>query len=262
MKVNNINNRPLVLTIAGFDPCSGAGLTADIKTFEAHKVYGLAVQTGNTVQNHENFAGLHWTEKKLMMAQLRILMESYDFSIVKIGIIEDLDILLQIVEELRLFNPEIFIIWDPVIKASAGFRLHNQINKVSLNDVLHRIDLLTPNTEEAKIIFEFPVEQEDLVSEIQEKINMDHCKVLLKGGHNCGHQSTDYLISRSKVEEFSVDRSQNQGVHGSGCILSSAIAAQLALDEKLEDACQKGQSYISDTINYNNQALAIHNKDA
>ena len=122
-------NRPYVLSIAGYDPCGGAGVLADIKTFETIGVYGLAVTTGITYQNDHKFAGVHWLSKKKIKNQLYPLLEAYKVEYVKIGLIESLEVQSEVIELLLGYNNDIKIIWDPILKASAGFSFHKKISK-------------------------------------------------------------------------------------------------------------------------------------
>src|SRR5688572_10171990 len=116
--------RPFALSIAGFDPSSGAGVTADLKTFEAHKVQGLGVCTAITFQNDNEFDGLEWLTKEKLQAQLEPLFRKFKIRTAKIGLIRNLETLNWLVDYLLSKNPEMRIIWDPFLKASAGFTFH------------------------------------------------------------------------------------------------------------------------------------------
>ena len=143
-------NRPIVLTIAGFDPSGGAGVLADTKTFEQHKVYGFAINTGNTIQTENAFHKIQWTPIDFVLESITTLLDSYAISVVKIGIVPSLDYLRQIVFCLKKHSPSIKIIWDPVLKSSTEFEFLSLKNQKTLIEILQQIVLITPNYNEIK----------------------------------------------------------------------------------------------------------------
>ncbi|MDF9301153.1 bifunctional hydroxymethylpyrimidine kinase/phosphomethylpyrimidine kinase [Tritonibacter mobilis] len=145
-------NRPNVLTIAGFDPSSGAGLTADIKTFESLGVYGLGVCTANTVQNDIEFHACHWISVDIIVDQIHIILERFKIGVIKIGIIENWKILNKILDILLVNNSKLKIILDPVISSSTKFTFH-EVSDIELDKVLEKIFLLTPNFNEIQKIY-------------------------------------------------------------------------------------------------------------
>ena len=140
-----VNNRPYVLTIAGHDPSGGAGLNADIKTMEALGVQGLSVCTAITYQTEDSFNDVAWLSTKKIKKQLMPLLERYQIDFVKIGIMEDISTLKWILRTLRSYNPDILILWDPVLKTSTGFKLQKKISTSTLREILEQIDVFTPN---------------------------------------------------------------------------------------------------------------------
>src|ERR1700756_3795867 len=116
--------RAYVLSIAGFDPSGGAGILADVKTFESNKVYGLGVISANTFQNDEEFNRVDWIPAEKIIEQISILQKRFEFEYVKIGLIENLEVLNKIIEHLKLPTANYRLIWDPILKASAGFEFH------------------------------------------------------------------------------------------------------------------------------------------
>ena len=117
-------NRPYVLSIAGFDPSGGAGILADIKTMEALQVQGFGVATSLTYQNENAFLGLHWISLERIIAQLKPLISIYPISVVKIGLIESPTVLQGLLNYLKENLPSVRIVWDPILRASAGFDFH------------------------------------------------------------------------------------------------------------------------------------------
>ena len=120
--------KPYVLSIAGFDPSGGACIHAVIKTFEAHKVFGLGVTSCITYQNDSKFQGLDWIDADSIIRQIDMLISKYDIGYVKIGLIENFNILEKVINHLIAYNEDIKIIWDPTLKATAGFDFHNDID--------------------------------------------------------------------------------------------------------------------------------------
>ena len=249
------NNRPYVLSIAGFDPSGGAGVLADIKTFEANKVMGLGVCTSITIQNESEFDSLTWVSVEEIKKQIHILTKKYAISFVKIGLIESFDVLVEIIECLKAENSLIKIIWDPILKASAGFDFHRHIETKLLNQILNEIYLITPNLPEAQILFQ------DI--HIKKYLTENHLNthVLLKGGHSNDDFATDILFSQLQTIEIVSPKLPYTAKHGSGCVLSSAITAHLAKGETLENACRNAKKYIKKYLQSTDTLLGIHRID-
>ena len=242
--------RPFVMSIAGFDPSGGAGLLADVKTFEQLKVQGLAVCTAMTLQTESEFFGIKWQPLEDVLNSIHVLMKSYDVKAVKIGVVKDAEFLNEIIKTIKLINPEAKIVWDPVLKSSSEFSFFD-LNTISqLGNVLHQLDLITPNYNEYKVLkengfFENP---------------RNSCAILMKGGHREDNVGTDILLENG--EEISIEPHDRNCVyypkHGSGCVLSSAITAHLALGENLEQACRKGKLYIGKFLASTSALLGFH----
>jgi hydroxymethylpyrimidine/phosphomethylpyrimidine kinase len=246
------NERPYVLSIAGFDPSGGAGILADIKTFEANNVLGMGVVSALTFQNDIEFEGVHWVNVNDMLKQVFILHKRFSFNAVKIGLIKDYETVNTIVTLLSAAMPSVRIIWDPIMKASAGFQFHETIGKEKLFPILKKIYLLTPNTDEIAFLSgsSNPMESAQALS--------DHCNVLLKGGHNESERGTDYLFTRVTRERIEPFEQHVYSKHGSGCVLSSAIAASLAQRNDLITACRDGKKYTEQFLLSNQFLLGTH----
>lgn len=245
-------NRPIVISIAGFDPSGGAGVLADVKTFEQHNCLGMAVVTALTVQTENQFISVNWLPAEKIIEQLKPLMECYNCAVVKIGIIEKMETLSKVVAFLRSQNSNIKIVWDTVLTASSGFNLISKINQEKLKDVLKQIYLITPNTNEALELTNTKEESEAA------KFLSNYCYVLLKGGHSLLHKGTDRLYYEDRVIEFKPSSDLFYAKHGSGCVLSSAIVSHLAIGNDLETSCQNAKLYIEKILNSNPQLLAYH----
>lgn len=232
-----------MLSIAGFDPSAGAGVLADVKTMEQCGVYGFAVNTATTFQNEDQFDGVSWVSFKNIKKQLDPLFRKYKIEVVKIGLIESLEVLEKVILYLLDYNSALKIIWDPILSASAGFDFHSTINKELLEKILRNIYLITPNKPEY-----------DLLNQV--KVST----VLLKGGHS--EVKDDVLILQNKKgeERIVIEGSSNKmnPKHGSGCVLSSAIASYIALGNELPLACIKGKHYVEKILGSNEGLLAYH----
>ncbi|MES2132964.1 MAG: hydroxymethylpyrimidine/phosphomethylpyrimidine kinase [Bacteroidota bacterium] len=246
-------NRPIVLSLAGFDPCGGAGVLADIKTFEQHQCLGMAINTAITRQVEDEFISVEWLSLHTIIDQLKTLTDRYDIHFVKIGIIENLDTLLEVVSYLKQQNKHVAIVWDTVLSASGGFNFIETLDKEKLKALLKNIRLITPNVNEVKKL-------SGLAHETDAAIDLaSYCHVLLKGGHSKENEGVDFLFSGDRVTEIKKQTSKIiYPKHGSGCILSAAITSQLALGNDLETACQKAKQYIETLLNSNSNLLAYH----
>jgi hydroxymethylpyrimidine/phosphomethylpyrimidine kinase len=250
-------NRPIVLSIAGFDPCGGAGVLADIKTMELHQCLGMAVNTSITNQVEDKFISVNWFSTDDIIKHIQTLTNKYKIDFVKIGIVENLHTLHAIVSFLKQQNNTITIVWDTVLSASSGFHLIEAIDKNKLEDVLKNIFLITPNIIEVKKLSGIDNEREAA------NYLSTHCHVLLKGGHSETNKGIDFLFHNKTTTNVTLSVVEgNKNIlypkHGSGCILSSSITANLALGNDLETACQKSKRYIETILNSNTNLLAYH----
>jgi hydroxymethylpyrimidine/phosphomethylpyrimidine kinase len=244
-------NRPIVLTIAGFDPSGGAGVLADIKTFEQHKVYGFAINTGNTIQTENTFHKIQWTPIDFVLESIKTLLDSYSIKAVKIGIVPSLDYLSQIVFCLKKHHPFIKIIWDPVLKSSTEFEFLDIKNQVLLNEILVGIDLITPNYNEMQKLFPY-------FNSHSYTPPSGVGGLLLKGGHNPTEVGVDYLYTQNDIHQYLPKKDNCFEKHGSGCVLSAAITANLALRQNLKTACENAKIYTENYLLSNSTKLGFH----
>ncbi len=246
--------RPIVLSIAGFDPTGGAGVLADVKTCEQLRCLGMAVLTANTNQTETEFLSVKWFDKQVIFAQLQPILNTYEISAVKIGIVENLETLLELLSLVKGAFPAVRVVWDPVLSASAGFELHTSWNEETLDQVLGMIDLVTPNVHEVRKI----TGMEDEIEGAFQLAKSTH--VLLKGGHSTSRPGVDLLFEGGIPREIlsTSDSSEYWAKHGSGCILSAGIACNLALGRNLEEACREAKEYIEKRLSSNEYLLAYH----
>lgn len=244
--------RSIVLAIGGWDPSGGAGLAADIKTLEMNGVVGMGIATAITFQSADRFWGLRWIELKDIVNQFNSIVSQYDIACVKIGMIQDPSIVRELVGRLSALNVRVPIVWDPVLKASAGYEFVSQTKGI-LN-LMDRIALLTPNQMEFQSIFG----EVDAINHVNELIKQNGWgAVLLKGGHAEDHAS-DVLLNGQSCLTIEGQRFDNLGKHGSGCVLSSAIAGGLAKGLSLAQACTEGKRYVERFLLSSSSLLGRH----
>ena len=244
--------RPYVLTIAGFDPSAGAGVLADVKALEANGVYGLAACTALTVQNDVAFERVSWVGLADIQDQISTLLSRFSVGFIKIGLIESLPVLLELMQWLKAHNPTVQLIWDPVLKATAGYEFHQRPDAGLLQAICRELALLTPNRPEALRLL--PAASPEAAAEALAA----WCPVLLKGGHADGDFATDVLLTPEIRYTLASPRLPHGEKHGSGCVLSAAILARLALGDDLPEACWQGKTYTAAFLGSNDSQLGYH----
>ena len=244
--------RPYALTIAGFDPSAGAGVLADVKALEASGVYGLAACTALTVQNDVQFERVSWVGLADIQDQIRVLLARFSVGFVKIGLIESLPVLLKLISWLKAQNPAVQVIWDPVLKATAGYEFHARPDAELLQAICRELALITPNQPEALRLM--PAASPEAAAETLAA----WCPVLLKGGHDTAALATDVLLASGGRHTLSTPRLPHGEKHGSGCVLSAAVLARLALGDDLGAACRAGKAYTAAFLGSNETLLGYH----
>ena len=237
--------RKNILTIAGFDPSAGAGILADVKTITALKGYALSVCTANTIQTDDTFLQCDWVNASFVQTQLEVLVKRFSITTVKIGIIQSPAILFDIVSLIHHYQPTVKIVLDPVLRASTAFSFHSKeatnttnpvVSSFLAPEILKHITVITPNIPE--------LEQLGVSLEVLQQ----HTTVLLKGGHATSPQElgVDFLYPKQTTTSFTL-RPKKPALcfpkHGSGCILSSALATYLAQGYPLLKATLKAKRY-------------------
>ncbi|AWH75224.1 hydroxymethylpyrimidine/phosphomethylpyrimidine kinase [Dokdonia sp. Dokd-P16] len=248
MKTNNY-----ILTIAGLDPSSGAGITSDIKTFEAHQLYGLSVCTAVTVQNDINFKECVWINKAVIISQIETLFERFEITVVKIGIIESWEVLSLVLDKLQMLNPEIKIIVDPIIKASAGFDFHSLEHQDILDKIWSQCYIITPNYDEIQLLYP-DLNIEETIEHISSLTNIH-----LKGGHRKDKTGWDVIYhSKTVVKRIAPKAKKVLQKHGSGCVLSAALASNMMLGQNIEEASMNAKYYTETFLNSTDNLLGQH----
>lgn len=245
-------DRPIVLSIAGYDPTGGAGVLADIKTLEQHACLGMAVITATTVQTEEECIRVEWQTIDQIKSALLPLLENYSIQWVKVGMIENINTLLSICGFLKAKKPGIHIIWDSVIASSSGYPFIANWESPALISLYEMLYLITPNADEVKLLTRNSDEQGAILSIAA------HCSVLLTGGHRQAKQGEDLLLSKKQTIVLPSGVPEFYDKHGTGCILSTAVTANLANGYTLKEACMQAKHYIEQRANTNKNRLAYH----
>ena len=241
---------PVALTIAGSDSSGGAGIQADLKTFAAFNVYGASVITALTAQNTRGVFGIHPVPPAFVTAQVDAVFDDLEVRAVKIGMVAELSIIEAIAAALSRWKPE-HVVLDPVMVASSGDRLLSAEAVESLRkDLIPRASLLTPNLPEAAALLNESVASDEATIRSQGRrlLALGARAVLIKGGHAQGAESIDYLFAGGSVTVLPAPRLATTNTHGTGCSLSSAIAAGLAKGEPLETAVRGAKTWITAAI--------------
>ena len=225
-----------VLSIAGLDPSGGAGLLADIKTYQALRVQGFGIASAITVQNESDLKEIHWLDEELIMAQIDIILNRHAVAAIKIGVTRTQDCLERIIKYLKKQCPSIIIIWDPVFKSSGGFEFWDTVDIEQLSWVLDHIDLITPNLEEYKRLWAGTA-----IENVDCKTN-----ILLKSAGVTNDLVSDQLRWKNKVYHFNTRKLKNHDKHGTGCVLSAALAANTALGYDFLQAYKHAHSLLQE----------------
>jgi hydroxymethylpyrimidine/phosphomethylpyrimidine kinase len=241
---------PIALTIAGSDSSGGAGIQADLKTFAALGVYGASVITALTAQNTSGVTGIHQVPSDFVTAQIDAVFGDLDVKAVKIGMVAQLATMDAIAAGLMRWSPK-HVVLDPVMVATSGDRLlvADAVEGLRIK-LIPRAALITPNLPEAAALLDEPVASSEaaIASQGKRLLALGCGAVLVKGGHGQGTESTDYFVSGNGVAVLPAPRIATKNTHGTGCSLSSAIAACLAKGQDLETAVRHAKTWISAAI--------------
>ena len=241
---------PVALTIAGSDSSGGAGIQADLKTFAAFGVYGASVVTALTAQNTRGVTGIHLVPADFVTAQIDAVFSDLAVNAVKIGMVAQVATIDAIVAGLTQWSPK-HVVLDPVMVATSGDRLlATDAVEALRTKLIPRASLITPNLPEAAALLDEPVALSEAAIESQGKrlLALGCPAVLIKGGHGQGTESIDYLIGGDGIIALAAPRIATRNPHGTGCSLSSAIAAGLAKGEDMETAVRNAKVWLSSAI--------------
>lgn len=238
---------PVALTIAGSDSGGGAGIQADLKTFSSLGVYGASVITAITAQNTKGVRGIQAVSQEIVKGQIEAVFEDLRIDAVKIGMLHNKENVESVANAIDSYCPS-RVILDPVMISTSGSKLmEDEAIESLISELFHRVTLITPNIDEAAFLSGMPIRNEQEMETAAQKLQAMGCRsVLMKGGHLGGQEMADILFAEGEAPLRLVAPAINtQNTHGTGCTLSAAIAAYMALGEKLSEAVQAAKRYIT-----------------
>ncbi|MCR5613843.1 bifunctional hydroxymethylpyrimidine kinase/phosphomethylpyrimidine kinase [Treponema sp.] len=233
------------MTIAGSDSSGGAGIQADIKTMTANGVYAMSAITALTAQNTTGVQGIMNVTADFLRQQIDSCITDIRPDSVKIGMVSQIELIKVIAERLKFYGIKNIVV-DPVMVATSGAKLIDD-NAIDIlkSELLPIATVCTPNIPEAEILSGMKISSADDMEKAARAINEKYsCAVLCKGGHNL-NDANDLLYTGNKATWFNGKRIDNPNTHGTGCTLSSAIAANLAKGASLEESVKNAKDYLS-----------------
>jgi hydroxymethylpyrimidine/phosphomethylpyrimidine kinase len=240
----------IALTIAGSDSGGGAGIQADLKTFSALGVYGASVITALTAQNTRGVTGIHDVPPEFITAQIDAVYSDLQVNATKIGMLSQpaaIEAVAAGLERHKVTN----VVLDPVMIAASGDRLlAPEAIDVLRRVLIPRATLITPNLPEAAALLDAPEAQTEpeMKDQAERLLALGARAVLIKGGHASGAESIDFLVQPTAVAKLAAERIPTTNTHGTGCTLSSAVAAGLAKGQSLTEAVREAKAYVTAAI--------------
>jgi hydroxymethylpyrimidine/phosphomethylpyrimidine kinase len=273
---------PIALTIAGSDSGGGAGIQTDLKTFAALGVHGASAVTALTAQNTRGVSAIHVAPPAIVRAQIDAVLDDFDVRAIKIGMLGSAEVVETVADGLRVswkLAPPLtlplpaggerqgegpgdrplasspakrpFIVYDPVMVASSGDALAGAGFVAAVKArLLPLIDCLTPNLAEAAALLggEVAASEEEMAAQARALLALGPSAVLMKGGHLAGAEAVDLLVTADSARRFAAPRLSSPNLHGTGCTLSSAIAAHIALGADLPEAVAAAKAFVGAAI--------------
>jgi hydroxymethylpyrimidine/phosphomethylpyrimidine kinase len=240
---------PIVLSIAGYDPSSGAGITADIKTIAAHGCYGVTCITSLTVQSTQGVKRVEPVEGRLITDTLQELISDFSIAAVKIGMLGSVEVVRAVAAFLRRY-PMRKVVLDPVLRSSSGAELLAKEGMEILRDrFLLLADVITPNIDEASVLTGITIRQaEDMESVAMRLHEMGARNVVITGGHL--DPPVDLLSCESGRERktFTHKKVMTRSTHGTGCAFATALACNLAHGKELVEATGEAKQYVTSAL--------------
>jgi len=236
------------LTIAGSDCSGGAGIQADLKTMTMNGVYAMSAITALTAQNTIGVRGIQESTPEFLQQQIDAVFEDIYPDAVKIGMVASTELIHVIAERLKYYHAKNIVV-DPVMVATSGSVLmKNDAAQTLVDELLPLATLVTPNIPEAQVLSGLTITTKaDMIAAAKEIGERYHCAVLLKGGHSV-NDANDLLYENDEMLWFEGKRIDNPNTHGTGCTLSSAIAANLAKGFTLSESVKRAKNYISGAL--------------
>ena len=253
------------LTIAGSDSGGGAGIQADLKAFSSRSVYGASVITALTAQNTQNVTMVEAVSSEMIAAQIKAVLDDIDISAIKIGMLGSADVIRLVAHALAHYKGPIIL--DPVMVAKSGDRLlATDAEEALIEFLVPRAWLLTPNLPEAACLVKAKQAEtiDDMRQQANARIERGARAVLMKGGHSSAAVCHDLLVQDGREVSFTAPRLKTRNTHGTGCSLSSAIAAEIAKGKTMVDAVQISHQWLqgalkkADSLNIGNGYGPVH----
>lgn len=241
-------NMRTALSIAGSDSSGGAGIQADLKTMSMNGVFAMSAITALTAQNTTGVSGILEVTPEFLQQQIDAVFEDIRPDAVKIGMVSSVSLIEAIVERLKFYDAKNVVV-DPVMVATSGSRLIDEDAVATLKEKLLPLAMLaTPNVLESEILADMSIRNADDMEKAAKIISETYgCAVLCKGGHDI-NDANDLLYADGTATWFMGEKIDNPNTHGTGCTLSSAIAANLAKGQSLSEAVANAKTYISGAL--------------
>jgi hydroxymethylpyrimidine/phosphomethylpyrimidine kinase len=241
---------PVALTIAGSDSGAGAGIQADLKTFAALGVYGASALTAVTAQNTLGVRAVFNLPETIVVAQIEAIFDDFNVAAVKIGMLATREIVEAVAQAMRRFSPR-FVVLDPVMIASSGDPLIAPAAVSAMKSQLFpALDCLTPNLAEAAALLDEALAGDEVAMARQglALLKLGPRAVLMKGGHLQSSEAVDILVTPTGTRRLAGTRVASRNLHGTGCTLSAAIAAEIALGRGLQEAVAAAKTFVAGAI--------------
>ncbi len=247
MAIGSGTQPPVVLTIAGFDPTAGAGLSADLKTFAAHGCYGVAALTSLALQDTGEVHAVEPVKPEVLRQQLEQLLSDFSVAAVKVGMLATrahVRVVAEVLEQKKL-SP---VVLDPVLRSTSGAELLDAKGTEELRSrLLKLVDVVTPNRWEAGVLTGLEVRSQDAVRAAAQKLyEMGARAVVITGGEE--EKPVDLFYDGETFTEFTGEKVRSENTHGTGCAFSSALAANLAHGRALADSVVLAKAYVTEAI--------------
>ena len=241
-----------VLIIAGSDSSGGAGIQADIKTVTSLGCYAMTAITAVTAQNTTGVKSIISIKPKEISNQIEFTSKDIKPNAIKIGMLHSKQVIYAVIKSLKKINNK-KVVLDPVMVAKGGTKL---INNEAINEIkkklINNILLITPNIPEAELLTDIKINSvNDMIKAGQLLIGFGAKNVLIKGGHLNSKQMYDILLNKKIIKIFKSKKYRSKNTHGTGCTLSSAIAANLSCGKDLIKSCELGIKYVNEAIKSN-----------
>ena len=240
---------PVVLSIAGYDPTSGAGVTADIKTIAAHGCYAITCITALTVQSTRGVKRVEMVDSRIITETLEELITDFKVAAVRIGMLGSAEAVRTVAAFLRRNQPE-NVVLDPILKSSSGADLIFREGAQAIKDkLLPLVDVITPNIDEAAALTGLPVHNvEEMQVAAAQLHRLGARNVIVTGGHLDPPVDLLSRTSGHEVKLYKGERVTGSSTHGTGCAFSAAVACNLAHDESLADATRDAKQYVFNAL--------------